>query len=615
MTESAENQPVSQRGGGFPNPREVGALSGANIRTPTNKKHSRSSIEAALVEFWSVRVPRWLNPDLPLLGDAFADGVWTAVWPPVAAYLPVAALLIGFFPPLFTGAISNVYAGSLLFVIVAVAGAIVSGTFGVMLLAGYIFGSFLVTFLHPDAWSIAELLRHASRLIVSIFALAIPALLVPRVAHGFVPPVPSRIARKTGSPHILRAGFYAISCALLVFVWCQGLPTMIRPVVTFMAKRPDIRTVASVIWHWQVVVVFAAAAAFARTLVEERFAVSGHGGAVTDLKRRRWMGHQRQRILRRMPKLVRMALYTAIATLLLAGTFERWFDAVIVAGLVASLLATRVQLMRRIPAHWVAKITTLPILPRFAIGIAAAYLLSFAVIRLLWSTASMRVLTLSALLSLTLFTLLFPEQDQLPAPLSEEQRAPTGVSAGAAVIAFIFGWAAVARAQVGVLQALQGYTGAFGAGFGSPACLDLLHCYPGPASGANTAAAMAALMSIGIGAHSTAASHPASAAMDVRHLIDAVRDAVQRSVSGSADGIHELSGSAHDAWGVFSRFAVPGTIQPHPNLSVRAAGGYIAELPGGGVLGFRPISKSGPPILDVHGMPGFEWINEFKFVG
>src|SRR2546427_530727 len=166
MTESAENQPVSQRGGGFPNPREVGALSGANIRTPTNKKHSRSSIEAALVEFWSVRVPRWLNPDLPLLGDAFADGVWTAVWPPVAAYLPVAALLIGFFPPLFTGAISNVYAGSLLFVIVAVAGAVVGGPLGGMFLAGSRFGSFLATFFLPPRGSISELPRHAPRLLL-----------------------------------------------------------------------------------------------------------------------------------------------------------------------------------------------------------------------------------------------------------------------------------------------------------------------------------------------------------------------------------------------------------------------------------------------------------------
>src|SRR3989442_10076254 len=153
MTESAENQPVSQRGGGFANPREVGALSGANIRTLTNKKHSRSSIEAALVEFWSVRVPRWLNPDLPLLGDAFADGVWTAVWPPVAAYLPVAALLIGFFPPLFTGAISNVYAGSLLFVIVAVAGAVVSGPFGVKFFPRSPFGCLFPTFFVPVSGS------------------------------------------------------------------------------------------------------------------------------------------------------------------------------------------------------------------------------------------------------------------------------------------------------------------------------------------------------------------------------------------------------------------------------------------------------------------------------
>lgn len=600
--------------------------------TPTgwikwSAKYSRSDLVALFVELCYARLPHGLDPDVPLLGDALADGVWTAIWPSVAAYVPLAALMVGFLPPLFTSAISNAYAGSVLFVIFAVVGAILSGAIGVMLLAGYVAGSLLVTFAHADAWSIAELLRHASRLTVSIFALAIPTLLVPRVAHGFVPPVPARIARKIGSPHILPAGLYAISCAVLVFVWCRGLPTMIRPVVTFMARRPDIRTVASVTWHWQVVVFFAAAAAFARILLEERSSQSEHAGIVTDLKRRRWTGHQRQRILRRLPTFVRVALYATVATVLVAGTFEKWFDAIIVGGLIASLLATRVQLIRRIPAHWVAKIIKLPLLPRFAIGIAAAYLLSFVVVRLLWSTASMHALTVSTLLSLTLFTLLFPEQAQLPtSPRSARQGTPAGVSIGPATIALIFGSVSVAHAQIAVTQALQGFTGAFGAGLGSPGCLGLFDCYPGPSSAANASAAIAAVASIGMPGiwnparqeqtdRASADSHAATGAIHLQHLIDAVCNSVRHSVSSSADGIHELSGSAHNAWRVFSKFAAPGTIHPHPNPTVRAAGGYIAKLPGGGVLGFRPFTKSGPPILDLHATPGFEWVKGFKYFG
>lgn len=584
---------------------------------PAPEKYYLTLRPADLLDLCYVRLPRVLDPDLPLLRDAFADGAWTAIWRPVAAYVPAAALLIGFLPPLFTSAISNVYAASVLFVIFAAAGTILSGTVGVMLLTGYVAGSLLTTFMHMDAWSIAELLRQSSRLLVSIFALAIPTLLVPRVAHGFVPPVPARIARKMGSPHILRATLYAISCALLVFVWCRGLPTMIRPVVTFMARRPDIRSVASVTWHWEVAVFFGAAAAFARILLEEQSSQSANAGVVADLKRRRWMGHQRQKVLRRLPTFVRVALYTAVAVILLAGTFEKWFDAIIVGGLIVSVLATRVQLMRRIPAHWVAKITKLPLLPRFAIGIAAAYLLSYVVVRLLWSTASMRALTVSTLLSLTLFTLLFPEQIPVPASSpSTGPGSPAAASIGPATIALIFGAVTVANAQIAATQALQGYPGAFGAGLGSPGCLGLFDCYAGPSSAAHSSAAVAAVASIGMpGIWKPPEQPQQSSAIQLQHLIDAVRDAVRHSLSGSTEGIHELSGSAHNAWGVFSKFAEPGTIRPHPNAAVRAAGGYIAELPGGGVLGFRPFTKSGPPILDLHGVAGFEWVKGFKYFG
>src|ERR1700757_4339735 len=98
-----------------------------------------------MFDFFYVRLPRWLEPDVPLVGDALADGVWTAVWHPIMAYAPIVALLTGFLPPLFTKSIPNVYADSLIFALFAVAGTILSGTIGVTLLAGYAFGAAIIT--------------------------------------------------------------------------------------------------------------------------------------------------------------------------------------------------------------------------------------------------------------------------------------------------------------------------------------------------------------------------------------------------------------------------------------------------------------------------------------
>ena len=113
---------------------------------------------------------------------------------------------------------------------------------------------------------------------------------------------------------------------------------------------------------------------------------------------------------------------------------------------------------------------------------------------------------------------------------------------------------------------------------------------------------------------STKDGTPASDEAEVGDLLDAIRQALQQSGSGSDGGVHAMIGSAQDAWYTFSKFAQPGTIRPHPNRAVRDAGGYIAEMLGGAVIGFRPFSKSGPPVIDLHGVRGFDWLRKFKFL-
>lgn len=582
-----------------------------------------------LAEISYVRLPRLLDTGFPLLGDASADGVWTVTWRPVAAYLPLAALLIGCVAPFFTKAITNVYTDSLLFIGLAVAGAILSGTFGVTLLAGYVFGSFVVAFARVDVWSVETALRVITKLLVSDLAIAIPTLLIPRVAHAFVPPVPPQLAGRPVIKQTMRAGLYAISCGLLVFVWSRGLATLIRPVATLSQGRES-QAVAPISWKWEIVVVIAAIAAFARIILEERVAQSASASVVADLKRRRWIGHQRASIFSWIPKPIRLLCSSGLATLQLLGTFERWFDGVAILGALIGILTSRTRLLRRIPARWMAAITKMPMLLRFALALAGGYLLSSVVMRLLWTTASMRAVTLSTLLSLTLFTLLFPAQPQPVASPRNETEQAVASGSFAAIAALVVGWGFRARAQIGVAQAAAaGYLSVFG----NPGCSGLHDCYRDPSSAAVTATGIAALISVVVpqmlsvfalerppleyAADEGPRAHDARAAAvgsDVQHAIDALHVAVQHATSGPLKGVLEVVGTVRDARSLFGKFAQPGTIRPHTNPALRAAGGYIAEVPGGGIVGFRPFSKAGPPVIDLHGVPGFEWLTEFKFL-
>ncbi|MCP3999197.1 MAG: hypothetical protein GY722_29650 [bacterium] len=77
--------------------------------------------------------------------------------------------------------------------------------------------------------------------------------------------------------------------------------------------------------------------------------------------------------------------------------------------------------------------------------------------------------------------------------------------------------------------------------------------------------------------------------------------------AGSKPSIRVVEGNATAAEDLFSKLAKGGTdITPsgHP--------GKLVRLPGERVVGFRPVSKSGPPTVDVN-IPGLD-IEKIKFV-
>src|SRR4051812_38955148 len=114
------------------------AIMQQNAGHPAGSKEVRPPFDERLAGFWSVRAPAWLDNWFPQVAKATADGSWTAAWKPVAAYLPLAAFVLGLLCRFIFPSIYVVYSESLIFMALVIGGAILSGPVGVMLLLGYI---------------------------------------------------------------------------------------------------------------------------------------------------------------------------------------------------------------------------------------------------------------------------------------------------------------------------------------------------------------------------------------------------------------------------------------------------------------------------------------------
>ena len=78
--------------------------------------------------------------------------------------------------------------------------------------------------------------------------------------------------------------------------------------------------------------------------------------------------------------------------------------------------------------------------------------------------------------------------------------------------------------------------------------------------------------------------------------------------AGSRNSIRELQGGAAQAEKLFQQLSAGGRVVTRPGHPRT-----LVELPGGGFVGYRPVSASGPPTIDVN-IPGFADITKIKFV-
>jgi len=364
----------------------------------------------ALSRLWSVQVPGWLDPYAPQWADAFADGAWTARWGTFPALAPLAAAALGFFFAVFWPWIDYVYSESLVFMGLLIAAALLSGPLGVMMFFGYIVGDFLGD-VFQGYYTRAPLGMAGGRL-VSYILLGLLAVRVPALARRMAEraPLPAEATLRLA----VRLFLYAAASALLVFLWCQAMIVLIRPVFTWVRQSPTTEAIMHVQTQWEWLVAVAVVASLARLALETSTSGSGAGAAlVASLQQERWSHAQRRgEFTRRLMGPGRLILATLVVTLLLSGTYEGWIDPLIVAGIVVFLGAWRYGLIGRLPTGWVSFVRKIPALVRLAVAALVGYVFAYVVLWGLWRLGSLRAVAAGSLLTLAMFYLLFPGRRQ-----------------------------------------------------------------------------------------------------------------------------------------------------------------------------------------------------------
>ncbi|HEY0070099.1 MAG TPA: hypothetical protein VGE04_09055 [Chloroflexia bacterium] len=383
---------------------------------------SAQAPDERLERFWYVKAPAWLDDWFPQIAKAMSDGAWLAAWRGVGASAPVIGFALGLLCRFIFPQIQSGYSDSLVFMMVVIAVSLLSGTMGAAMLGGYVVqdliaGNQAAIYGRPaftgsgaagTPLGIAGLLGGK---LVSYLLLSIPAITLPLLVRQLAPSIKLSSITDPNSRLLALAGLHAAIAGVLVFLWAQSMIVLLRPLFTWVGADPSTAAIAPVQTQWNFLVGAGAVAAAVRVLVERKLSATSRRAIVAySLQRLRFTG-EGQGILEKVPGIVRTAVPPVVITMTLAGTYDGWQDAVIVALMVAVLGLWRSRLIRLIPlpSQWSLTIRRIPALIRLAVAPFIGYWLSSIVLTPMWSTTNgLRPVMFGSLLTLLVFYVLFP---------------------------------------------------------------------------------------------------------------------------------------------------------------------------------------------------------------
>ncbi|HEV2705682.1 MAG TPA: hypothetical protein VGV59_07130 [Pyrinomonadaceae bacterium] len=338
-----------------------------------------------LANLWWVRLPRALRRVAETPALVLTDGLYITSLPTLAALLPPALFLLGLLCGWLHPGFRVVFTESLAVLLMATLVGVLSGHLGALFVAGFAVGDY---FLFNPAWMFGEkvfaafLYRFALIIeyaLLSMLAAQIPLATKALVGHLY-------FVARLGQTAMFASAFvgHVVLTLLLVFLWGQAVPVLIRPVFTWAGGQPreaDIVILQRFIWPLLATAALASVVRMAcqvwvasSTAASERLAAIEEELAEGD----------REPLTHRLPRIVRALFTAAWGALLLSGLYEFRVEAALVCGVIFVLQLLRLGVVRAPLGAWPRIAERVPLLLRLAFGVLFMFALGAAVLRLFW---------------------------------------------------------------------------------------------------------------------------------------------------------------------------------------------------------------------------------------
>lgn len=375
--------------------------------------------------FW-IRLSLWsryISRQMPL---KTTDGIYLNVNPIAGAAAPIAALLLGLLFGAGQLGYDTVYTESMLFLCIAVLFGTFSANLGMLFLAGFVVGEFILAANWTSVPStrydglIANVFRYRIPLLISYGLLAIVTVQIPVLIKQLL----IQIKLPLRFNNHIKLGFAMLTQPLLtgtvIYFWVQIMPVLIRPVYTWTARTPRVEAMANFQEYGYVLVTLAVLASLLRVYLQSR--------TVFDKTLSERMDQIEQKADRVFTKAkpvkpigdyfhpwVKTVALTLVMAVTLSGLYELWWDALILSAFILVIQAARSRLIHIPLGKWPYWMARIPVLYRLIIAFLLILYFSKSIIEYYYSGYQQTfrpviVMTGLAMVFVYLLTPMLPEQ-------------------------------------------------------------------------------------------------------------------------------------------------------------------------------------------------------------
>jgi len=354
-----------------------------------------------------MRVPAATRRVSRILPAILADGLYLSAWPRVAAIAPPLALLLGLLLGWLHFAPGETFTFSILVMALMLLVSNFSAALGAWLWLGYVVGDFFLFRRNIYSYSVLEQFVHVRvPLLIAYVLLAMLLVFIPLLSpwlrrqvltHLHVPRIPRIVINTT---------LQAILQAVLVYVWVQAVPTLIRPVYTWQGGTPPIEAIQPLQQNGWVLVILAGLVGAMRMVLQYR--AFGQHAVVQRAAQLRTALRESAPVRRELPLGIGVLLKAAFLTVLLSGLVTTWLQAIGLAVALALIMLWRETVLPRLDG-WLRLVSRVPLVIRLALSALISYFLGLQIVGALWDgTSTFLPIIIAMVISLAVCSLLTP---------------------------------------------------------------------------------------------------------------------------------------------------------------------------------------------------------------